>query len=106
MYAGKTVGGMHVTRLTRSPKTRHDRKDTGQSCSVAMSALPPKADILRGRAIKGELDEYRGLFAKAVMVSERLSLTFSRNTGFLLNLEILDIGARGNRCEIRRERRC
>ena len=65
----------------------------------------PKADI-EGRAIKGELDEYRGLSAKAVMVSERLSLTFSRNTGFLLNLEILDVGARGNRCEIRRERRC
>ena len=70
-----------------------------------MSALPPRADI-EGRAIKGELDEYRGLSAKAVMVSERLSLTFSRNTGFLLNLEILDVGARGNRCEIRRERRC
>ena len=38
------------------------------------------------------------------MVSERLSLTFSRNTGFLLNLEILEVGARGNRCEIRQER--
>jgi len=69
---------------------------------LGMSALPPKADI-EGRAIKGELDECRGLSAKAVMVSERLSLTFSRNTGFLLNLEILEVGARGNRCEIRQE---
>ena len=48
MYAGKTVGVMHVTQLTRSPKTRCEDKGTGQNCSVAMSALPPKADILRG----------------------------------------------------------